>query len=188
MPGKTGFDDGDWIESPYITEIGIRLIQTGNIGTGQFLDKSDRARFISDQTFRVLNCKWVHPGDILICRLADPIGRACRVPAFVGDSITAVDCTIYRPDPDVVDPQFALHWLNSRWNLKKAEDIAGGSTRQRISRGNLGTLPVPTPPLPEQRRIAEILDTVDEAIQKTEEVIAKLKELKQGLLHDLLTR
>jgi len=44
------------------------------------------------------------------------------------------------------------------------------------------------PPLPEQRRIAEILDTVDEAIRKTEEVIAKLEQMKQGLLHDLLTR
>ncbi|MEM9861011.1 MAG: restriction endonuclease subunit S [Myxococcota bacterium] len=44
------------------------------------------------------------------------------------------------------------------------------------------------PPLPEQQRISEILDTVDEAIRKTEEIIAKLKQVKQGLLHDLLTR
>ena len=44
------------------------------------------------------------------------------------------------------------------------------------------------PPLPEQRRIAEILDTLDEAIRKTEEVIDKLQQVKQGLLHDLLTR
>ena len=44
------------------------------------------------------------------------------------------------------------------------------------------------PPLPEQRRIAEILDTVDEAIRRTEQVIAKLQQMKQGLLHDLLTR
>uniref|UniRef100_A0A7C4CBF7 Restriction endonuclease subunit S n=1 Tax=candidate division WOR-3 bacterium TaxID=2052148 RepID=A0A7C4CBF7_UNCW3 len=42
--------------------------------------------------------------------------------------------------------------------------------------------------LAEQRRIAEILDTVDEVIQKTEQVIDKLKMIKQGLLHDLLTR
>ncbi len=40
----------------------------------------------------------------------------------------------------------------------------------------------------EQRRIAEILDTLDNAIQKTEQLIAKLKQIKQGLLHDLLTR
>ncbi len=44
------------------------------------------------------------------------------------------------------------------------------------------------PPLPEQRRIAEMLDTVDAAIQQTEALIAKLTLMKAGLLHDLLTR
>lgn len=44
------------------------------------------------------------------------------------------------------------------------------------------------PPRSEQRRIAEVLDTIDGAIRKTEETIAKLKQVKQGLLHDLLTR
>ncbi len=51
---------------------------------------------------------------------------------------------------------------------------------------NLYSLPRRT--LREQRQIAEILDTIDEAIQKTEAIIAKLKQVKQGLLHDLLTR
>ena len=37
-------------------------------------------------------------------------------------------------------------------------------------------------------RIAEVLDTLDEAIRRTELVIAKLEQIKQGLLHDLLTR
>ena len=44
------------------------------------------------------------------------------------------------------------------------------------------------PPLPEQRQIAAILDTIEDAIHKTEQIIAKLKQVKQGLLHDLLTR
>ena len=44
------------------------------------------------------------------------------------------------------------------------------------------------PLLSEQSRIAAVLDTVDEAIAKTEAVIAKLKQVRAGLLHDLLTR
>lgn len=44
------------------------------------------------------------------------------------------------------------------------------------------------PPLSEQQKIAEILDTLDTAIHETEAIIAKLKAVKQGLLHDLLTR
>ena len=74
LPSPDSFMDGDWIEAPYITSEGIRLIQTGNIGVGTFLDKGDSRRFISEASFRLLNCSWVKAGDILICRLADPIG------------------------------------------------------------------------------------------------------------------
>ena len=48
--------------------------------------------------------------------------------------------------------------------------------------------PIRIPPIPEQRRIAEILVTLDNAIRSTEGLIAKLEQIKQGLLHDLLTR
>ena len=41
-PGYKTFVDGDWIESPYITTDGIRLIQTGNIGTGEYREKGFR--------------------------------------------------------------------------------------------------------------------------------------------------
>jgi type I restriction enzyme S subunit len=47
---------------------------------------------------------------------------------------------------------------------------------------------VQVPPFAEQRRIVEVLITLDEAIQKAEQLIAKLKQMKQGLLHDLLNR
>ena len=44
------------------------------------------------------------------------------------------------------------------------------------------------PPLPEQRKIARILSTVDDLIERTEALIAKYRAIKQGLMHDLLTR
>ncbi len=46
----------------------------------------------------------------------------------------------------------------------------------------------PLPPLPEQRKIAQILETVDNAIEKTEKIIEKYKRIKQGLMQDLLTK
>jgi type I restriction enzyme S subunit len=72
---------------------------------------------------------------------------------------------------------------------QKAEQEAhGGSGLVHVRRTDLLAYQIPAPPLPEQRRIAEILDTIDEAIQKTEALISKLKAMKQGLLHALLTR
>jgi type I restriction enzyme S subunit len=46
----------------------------------------------------------------------------------------------------------------------------------------------PLPPLPEQQKIAEILETIDNAIEKTEKIIEKYKRIKQGLMQDLLTK
>lgn len=57
-----------------------------------------------------------------------------------------------------------------------------------VNQGQLGSLSVSLPHPSEQRRIAEVLDTLDDTIRKTEQLIAKLKQVKQGLLHDLLTR
>ncbi len=63
-----------------------------------------------------------------------------------------------------------------------------GSTFPEISRQDFKSILVPQPPLFEQQQIAQILDTIDEAIARTSSLIAKLKQMKAGLLHDLLTR
>lgn len=65
----TLFSDGDWIESKDQSDDGIRLIQTGNVGNGVYLDKGERARFIDESTFERLHCTEVLPNDILISRL-----------------------------------------------------------------------------------------------------------------------
>jgi type I restriction enzyme S subunit len=65
---------------------------------------------------------------------------------------------------------------------------AVGTKMPRTSWHALRHREVFAPPLQEQRQIAAILDTIDDAIRKTEQIIAKLKHVKQGLLHDVLTR
>lgn len=59
---------------------------------------------------------------------------------------------------------------------------------KNLPKSRLLRMPLDAPPATEQDRIAEVLDTVDEAIRTTEQVIAKLEQVKHGLLHDLLTR
>jgi len=187
LPSRESFIDGDWIETPFITSEGIRLIQTGNIGIGEFLDKRDSRRFISEASFRILNCKWVNAGDILICRLADPIGRACIVPEHVGPAITSVDCTIFRVDTQNFSRDFVIAWMNADASLKRAQDNAAGSTRSRISRSNLGMLPIAKPSLHEQQLIARTLISSAERIASEDENLSKLRETKAGLMDDLLT-
>lgn len=66
--------------------------------------------------------------------------------------------------------------------------LASGSTFLEISRRDFASIIVPRPEPDEQRRIAEMLDAVDAAVQRTDTLINKLKWMKMGQLHDLLTR
>ncbi len=155
------FTDGDWIEAPFITSEGIRLIQTGNIGVGAYKDQG--FRFINEASFAQLHCTEVRPNDILICRLADPVGRACLAPANLGPMITSVDVAILRARRDL-DPRYYVYFFSSQAYLEWLGTICRGSTRDRISRRMLGDITVPEPPLSEQRAIADFLDQETVAI------------------------
>lgn len=179
------FVDGDWIESPYITDEGVRLIQTGNIGVGHF--KNRNKKYISYDSFKKLNCTEVFAGDILICRLAEPVGRSCIVPNVEEKYITSVDVCILRVSKEY-SKEYLNQYLNTEFFLKKAELLSGGSTRQRISRTNLGKIAIKAPQLPQQNKIAKILSTCDTVISQTEQAIKKYQAIKQGMMTDLFTR
>lgn len=150
------FIDGDWIESKDQSESGIRLIQTGNIGCGYYKDKGDKAKYISEETFNKLHCTEVYPGDILISRLPDPVGRACIIPEGLGKCITAVDCTIIRLS-DKMLPEFFVTYTNTPEYLTQIKSTLAGSTRLRVSRGNLGKVHFPLPSIEQQQAFVSIV-------------------------------
>lgn len=90
------------------------------------------------------------------------------------------------PSSDI-DRSFLFHVLQS--SVAEMDKRAHGSTMKHIKRGELKEFSVCVPEAKtEQRTIARILDSLDTAIQQTEAILEKLKAVKQGLLHDLLTR
>ena len=179
--------DGDWIESKDQSESGIRLIQTGNVGVGQYLDKYGRARFISEETFTRLNCTDVFAGDVLISRLPDPIGRACMVPQLPTRAITAVDCTIIRfKSKDIA--QFFLQFATSQQYFNKVAILAGGSTRTRISRKEIENLLIPIPSDPmAMKSTTEVLSLMDKDIASLEAELSEWQQKKKALMQLLLT-
>lgn len=65
---------------------------------------------------------------------------------------------------------------------------ASGTIFLEVSASEVGGIRLPLPPKGERAKIAQILDTLDTTMRQTEAVIEKLKQVKRGLLHDLLTR
>jgi type I restriction enzyme, S subunit len=179
------FSDGDWVESKDQDPAGLnRLIQLADIGDGKFIDKS--ARFLNDEQFNRLNCTPLERGDILIARMPDPLGRACIFPFAGGKYATVVDVAVIRTSN--ADHYWLMSAINSSDFRFQIDLNASGTTRTRIARGALSQIPLVAPPLPEQQKIAAILTAVDDVIESTQAQINKLKDLKTGLMQELLTQ
>ena len=105
-----------------------------------------------------LSCTRLLSDDILIARMPDPLGRACLVPAAIGEAVTAVDVAVLRIRRPDIDCRYVMWAINSPQFYQAVRALEAGTTRKRISRRNLATLFVPVPPLPEQRHIVDLLE------------------------------
>jgi type I restriction enzyme, S subunit len=184
-PGS--FTDGDWIESPFITSSGVRLIQCGNIGTGIFEEQG--FRYITPDTFEAFKCSEVVPGDVLICRLRSSptilAARACLAPQLGTQMITSVDNCILRPSREH-DARYLVYQMSLPRYLSYVEEIARGGTRDRISRSMLADFRFATPPHDEQVIIADFLDgetaRIEAVVSTVRRVMDHLKELRTALI------
>ncbi|MBZ0194922.1 MAG: restriction endonuclease subunit S [Candidatus Kapaibacterium sp.] len=151
-----------------------------------------KARYISEATFKRLRCTEIFEGDCLVSRLPDPVGRACILPDTGEKMITAVDCTIIRFDNKQIIPNWFLYYSLSNEYQNEIQKQVTGATRQRISRKNLGLVSVPVAPLPEQQRIVSILDKVFSVIERSrnnaEQNLKNAKKLFESYLQGVFEK
>lgn len=173
------FVDGDWVESKDQDPDGdVRLVQLADVGDGYYIDKSKR--FLTSETAKRLKCTYLKDGDVLVARMPDPIGRACIFPGDSKPAVTVVDVCIIRVKETCTYARWLMHALNSPLVRSQIAGLATGTTRSRVSRGNLGKIEIPVTALGEQRRIAAILDKVDSLRTKRREALAQLDRLAQA--------
>ena len=77
-------------------------------------------------------------------------------------------------------------FLKEYLNYQDFSDLVGGSTRGKLTKGDLEKILVPFPSLDTQQKIASILSTIDQAIQKTNQIIEKTEKLKRGVMQNVL--
>ena len=179
------FVDGDWVESKDQDPNGdVRLIQLADVGDGIYRNRSER--FLTNAKAAELRCTFLQPGDVLVARMPDPLGRACIFPGDPKDSVTVVDVCIIRPREDTVHSHWLTNVINSPAVRSRIAALQSGSTCQRISRKNLSRIAVLLPPLAEQHRIAErteaLISDVDVAFRTLQRALVKLKRYRQAVL------
>jgi len=174
--------DGDWIESNHIFSSGkYRIIQTGNIGLGYFLDKKENRKYFHQKDFDEIKANEIFPGDILISRLADPAGRTAELPDTGYRMVTAVDVTVIRPSQDF-NSSFLKTILNTDAVLKKVNENVSGTSHKRISRTNLEKTQLTVCEINEQTKIGNFFQQLDTLITQHQNQLTKLDTIKQAML------
>jgi type I restriction enzyme S subunit len=95
--------------------------------------------------------------------------------------------SVFKTKEDLL-PKYLSNWIKLASFKYMVINNTAGSVRESLNFSRLITFNFPLPPFPEQQKIAEILETIDNAIEKTDKIIEKYKRIKQGLMQDLLTK
>jgi type I restriction enzyme S subunit len=140
-------------------------------------------RKITEKALKETNLALMPKGSIILSTRA-PVGY---VAVLEQDATFNQGCKGLIPkDVKRVCSDFYCYYLLNKKQI--LQNLSGGSTFTELSKGMLETLHVPFLAFSEQQKIAEVLSVVDDAIQKTDEVIAKTERLKKGLMQELQTR
>jgi type I restriction enzyme S subunit len=160
----------------------VKWMASGNVNLKGIWDVEGR---ITESGLASSNATMVDPPSVAVGLAGQ--GKTRGTVAMVHVRLcTNQSIALIRGHDGVLSTPFLFHNLDARYEELRARSSGGG--RGGLSRSILSEIPLAVPPYAEQSRVAGILDTIDEAIRGTQEVIAKLKLVKQGLLHDLLTR
>ncbi|WP_252060354.1 restriction endonuclease subunit S [Acinetobacter sp. AHP123] len=127
-------------------------------------------------------------GDILFSHI-NSLEHLCKTAIYTGfpeKLVHGMNLLCFRPNPQLIFPQYLLHLLRSSRIRTSLLQFANKSVNQAsISAGNLKSFKVKIPPLEEQRRIASILDQADELRRKRQQAIEKLDQLLQATFIDM---
>jgi type I restriction enzyme S subunit len=126
-------------------------------------------------------------GDIVLARTGATVGKSYRYRADDGQLVFAGFLIRVRPNPACLEPGYLAAYLTSApyWSWVRLMSMRSG--QPGINGNEYAHLPVPHPPLPEQRAIAATLSDVDALLDGLDRLIAKKRDLKQAAMQQLLS-
>jgi type I restriction enzyme, S subunit len=159
-----------------ISSVEQGVIDWAGVTAQTFADAPSRARRV------------VRPKDALLCTVR-PALQAHTFADWQDEDgfICSTGFAVIRAK-DQNEPRYLYHLIFSDYIAAQIRRLEIGSSYPAINENDVKSLIIAAAPPPEQHRIAEVLDAVDAAIQRTDTLINKLKWMKAGLLNDLLTR
>ncbi len=175
---------GSQLKKEDLSRVGYKVYGQENIIAGDF---SIGTRRIDSTKFSVLSSCRLFPGDLVLTMMGT-IGKCAIFPKDAEVGIMDSHLLRIQVNPEIANSRFIAMMIAAEEVVgRQIERLSHGSIMSGLSSTIVQRLQIPLPPLTEQYRIVDILDTVDTQIQRTEQLIAKLKLQKTGLLQSLLT-
>lgn len=129
----------------------------------------------------------VHQNDIIMSTVRPYLKAFALVPRDYNNQICSTGFAVLSCKNEIF-PRYLLYILFSKEVIEQCNKMMMGGQYPALNQSQVAKIEIPLPPLPEQRRIAEILGTVDSAIQNVGGAIESTERLKKGLMQRLLTR
>ena len=126
-------------------------------------------------------------GDILVSTVRPYLRNFARIREAPDNLVVSTGYAVIRPG-NGVDGRFLYQHILSAGFIDFLKPRMSGSNFPAVTASDVEVYPLSLPPLPEQRKIAAILSSVDDAIEKTRAVIDQVQVVKRGLMQELLTR
>lgn len=172
---------GSNLKTSDFTDSGVPLIFVRDIRAGDF---SEPRAFVSSEKALQLRAHIALPGDVLVTKMGDPPGDAAIYDG-TGPAVITADCIRLRPTGDY-DARYLLHAFKTPQVRQQVLEITSGAAQKKVSLERFRhRVTVPVPPLPEQRRIAAILDHADALRTKRRHVLTHLDSLSQSIFNDM---
>ncbi len=181
------FSRGRGISKSETVSAGIPCIRYAEIYTDYDICIRSFKSFISPVSAE--SSKKLNQNDIIFAGSGETVEDIGKSVAFILDCEAYVggDSIVLSPRSDV-DSTFLSYQLNDDIRRKQLRKLGQGSSVIHIYSSGLQEVVVNLPPLPEQKKIASILSSVDEVIENTQKQIDKLQDLKKATMNELLTK
>lgn len=160
---------------------GVPVVMPRDIQAGRVDDASTAQ--VTEEKAKSLCRHILLPGDLLFARRGD-LTKIAIVEEHQAGWLCGTGCLRARLNQGEADPRFLRHYLATPRMVHWLASRALGQTMLNLNTQVVGALPIDLPPLDEQRRIAAILSTWDQAIERTERLaVAKQRELVGFVRH-----
>ena len=174
------FRDYDFVES------GIPIVKIANLKDGNDINM-DNPTYVKKERIDVFNKFRLHQNDVLMALTGATLGKVSVIKKDYNLLLQNYRVGKFVPISDNTNIQYIAHLLRSNLFQKKMFSLINESAQPNVGKSDFNLIYIPLPTFQEQKKIADILSTVDEAIQIIKTQIEKTKELKRGLMQKLFS-